>query len=87
MRKKNKGVWVSVRLLNKHTRTSEGSRRKYTCAGKRIGVTRIKHRGKTQFQASKRSCPRRARRSDAVRRPPSWEQERRMLTFVDHIIL
>jgi hypothetical protein len=23
----------------------------------------------------------------AVRRPPSWEQEKRMLTFIDHIIL
>ena len=91
MRKKNKGVWVSVRLLTKHSRTSEGSKEKYTCAGKRIGGNHKKRWRKDTIHR-RRSRPKGPALGGhgaryAAGRPPSWKKVKRMLTVVDHIIL
>ncbi len=63
--RKNKGVWVSVRPLGKHTRTSEEGSKKKTCEADGIGGgQKMKERGISQpMHASSVSCRRKARHS------------------------
>jgi hypothetical protein len=96
MRQKNKGVYVSVRLLDKHTRTSEEWSRKPLIYGQyEWGVEPEERWEKWLFMDDSGVKPggrghaqgRHGARSAMRRLPPSQEQQRIVLTIVSHIIL